>query len=111
MSNQNEEEKEAFNFDYFKISDAVNDIKSSSGAKNKTVSTIKLLGKGLFNSAKFIAEEAPKFLQASAYQNMKDAEKKLKNKNLSNEQKDLYTKMRDSHKKTYEYFKERNEDK
>ena len=33
-------------FDYFKMSEAVDDVKYSYGAKDKTVSALKLVGKG-----------------------------------------------------------------
>lgn len=52
---------------YFKMDEALDDVNYAYGAKDKAVSTLKLLGKGLFNAGRFaVAEVLPAAMEQSA---------------------------------------------
>ena len=52
---------------YFKIGEAIDDIGYASGAKDKTIASLKLFGKGVFNIGKFAATEIfPAALETAA---------------------------------------------
>lgn len=42
---------------YYQLGDAVDEFNNSYGAKEKTVSALKVLGKGLFNVGKFLVTD------------------------------------------------------
>jgi hypothetical protein len=96
-------------FDYFKISEAVDDVKSSYGAKDKTVSTLKLVGKGLFNSAKFVVESTPKVMQEVARQSMNNSERELKRNDLSEDKREKLNNINTHSRELYEDLKNRHE--
>lgn len=49
----------------FDMSEAWDDVIFSDSAKDKALAGLKFLGKGLFNTAKFVADTAPKVANAS----------------------------------------------
>lgn len=110
---ENNEEKKPF--DYFKMSKALDEVKSSYGTKEKAVSALKLVGKGLFNSAKFVAENGPKavhdFSKNAAYSSMKQSEKALKRKDLSEEQREKLMDINNRSREQYQELKEQEKEK
>ncbi|HAV5431279.1 TPA: hypothetical protein JI046_11755 [Acinetobacter baumannii] len=104
------EKNERGTLDYFNMSEAIEEVKCSFGAKDKAVSTLKLVGKGLFNSAKFVVKNTPKALEDLARDQMKQTEKQLKRTDLSDEQREKLTAMHAKSKESYETLKERNKE-
>jgi len=98
-------------FDYFKMSEAVDDVKYSYGAKDKTVSALKLVGKGLFNSARFVVESAPKVIEEVAKQQMNQSDKQLRRTDLNDEQRDRLTEVNEKSREIHQEYKERNKNK
>lgn len=49
--------------EYFSLSEAYDDVKNSFGAKDKAMAGLKLFGKGLFNTGKYLLKEAPGVLE------------------------------------------------
>jgi len=45
--------------EYYSLSEAYDDMKYSFGAKDKAVAGLKLFGKGLFNTGKYLFKEGP----------------------------------------------------
>ena len=67
----------------------------SYGAKDKAVSSLKLLGKGLFNTAKFTVTEAlPAVTVGVVKASMKQSDEMLKRDDLSAEQRERVTEHR-----------------
>ena len=97
-------------FDYFKMSEAVDDVKYSSGAKDKTVSALKLVGKGLFNSAKFVVESAPKAIEEVARQQMNQSDKQLRRTDLSDEKRERLTELNTKSREIYEEYRDKNKE-
>ena len=87
---------------YFKMSEAVDDVKYSVGAKETTVSALKLVGKGLFNSAKFIIASAPKAMEEVSKQQLNQTEKQLKRKDLTSEERDRWQDLNEKAQNNYD---------
>lgn len=90
------------NQEYYSMSDAFDDLRFSYGAEEKALSTVKLIGKGLFNSGKFIAKVAPKVVQEVAKHNMKLSENMLNSKGLSDNQRERLSEIHSSSKEVYD---------
>lgn len=62
---------------YFKIGEAIDDVKYADGVKDMSIASIKALGKGIFNIGRFaVAEVIPSVLDNAA----KAAESRKNNK-------------------------------
>ncbi|HQV81369.1 MAG TPA: hypothetical protein PLW69_10455 [Agitococcus sp.] len=80
---------------YFSMSEAWDEIGYSYGAKDKAVSSLKLLGKGLFNTAKFTVTEAlPAVAVGVVKASVKQSDEILKRDDLSTEQRERVTENR-----------------
>ncbi len=86
---------------YYNIGDAFDEINSSYGAKDKTVSTLKMFGKGLFNVAKYIATDG---IESIAEQTKNKAASSLSRDDLSSEQRSKY---QDIHNRSSEFLEKR----
>lgn len=86
---------------YYDIGDAFDEINLSYGAKEKTISTLKMFGKGLFNVVKFIATDGVEFV---AEQTKNKAESTLRRDDLSDEQR---KKCQDAYDKSSELLAKR----
>ncbi|MDC4761762.1 hypothetical protein OHW66_14135 [Acinetobacter baumannii] len=104
------ENKGKESLDYYNMSEALDEVKYSFGAKDKALSTLKLVGKGLFNSAKFVVKETPKALEDFAKDQMNQSGKMLKRTDLTDEQRAKFTEIHNKSKANYENLKQRNED-
>ena len=86
---------------YYNLGDALDEVNYSYGAKDKTISTLKMFGKGLFNVAKFVATDG---IEAVAKKTKEKAESTLSREDLSNEQR---SKIQDLHNKTSDFLEKR----
>lgn len=71
--------------DYYSMSEAWQDIGQGFDAKEKTVASLKLVGKGFFNVGKFFVKEGFPFL---VEQGLEKSQSQLKRHDLSDEQRD-----------------------
>lgn len=87
MQNMNEQDEDS---GYFKLGDALDEMSYSYGVKDKGISALKLVGKGVFNIGRFaVAEVFPALLETTA--------KSVKsNANSSDELRDKANKLEDS---------------
>jgi len=93
---------------YFKMSDALDDLTMSFGAKDKAVAGLKLFGKGIFNVGKFaVAEVLPTAAEQMAHTNIKNSDKLLKSSNLDVESRERVEKSRNNSKELLEKLKEK----
>lgn len=93
---------------YYSISNAYSELVDSHGTKETAISGAKLLGKGLFNVAKFaIVECLPFMVEHTAKQNLSNSEKLLKRDDLSDEQREQYKEVRDKSKDFLERLEDR----
>ena len=72
---------------YYNLSNALEDFADAYGAKDKAISGLKLLGKGLFNVAKYAATDGAVAVAESAKNKSENA---LKRDNLTDEQREKY---------------------
>lgn len=84
MSESEEEKKRS----YFNMSAAVDELRLESfGKREKAVAGLKILGKGLFNAVKYTAKEVlPAVTNAAATSTARQADKQLKDPDLSDAQ-------------------------
>lgn len=96
------------NSKYLNMSNEISDFKSGN-AKEKSVATLKMLGKGLFNTSKFLVTEAlPKATEMVVKQNIRNSNEVLKNKSIDAETR---AKFEDFNRKSKEALKELEEKK
>lgn len=94
-------------FSYFKLKDAVDDVSHALDNKDKAVAGAKLVGKTLFNVGVFAGKMGAEMIKELPSQNIKIAEKALKNPNLTDEQREKYEGMRDRAKEYQSRMNER----
>lgn len=83
MSESEEEKKRS----YFNMSAAVDELRFESfGKREKAVAGLKILGKGLFNAVKYTTEVLPAVTNAAATSTARQADKQLKDPDLSDAQ-------------------------
>ena len=71
--------------EYFSMDDEIFDLKHGD-AKDKSVAALKMFGKGLFNTSKFLVTKAiPEITKAAAQQNINRSNDLLKDASIDNE--------------------------
>lgn len=79
----------------FNMTEAVNEVTNSIGAKETAIAGAKLLGKGLFNVAKFAISTAPSAAESMTKENLRKNEELLRRPDLSDEQREKLLEMRE----------------
>ena len=96
---------------YFDISNATKELSNSTDIKEASIAGAKLLGKGLFNAAKFAISSAPAATQQIARDSLNRSNEILQRSDLSEEQRDKILTMSEDLKRKLEITEEKTKNK